>query len=357
LPGQAGSSRRVTIRDVAERAGVSIGTASKALKWQGQAEGRHEAPRHHGGGATEVAPNQLARGLVEGRSYTIGMITNDRFGRLCGPVMLGAEDTLGVSQISAFICDSKDDPRQERQHLKLLRSHAVDGMIVIGHRIEPRPSVGSGLGIPVIYAMSQSLDNSEPVVIPDDFGGGRAAAAHLISGGCRRLAHITGPDHLPGCAQARGRVLSGSLRGPGGNDQIARGASEVLRHLGRVIPADVAVVGFDNWEPVVLGADPAIDECRHAPGRHRPQGSRATARRGRRAAPERPAHPPVPACPERLISLGKTASRITLSWRGQTLTSYKARYRDPQRRERDRARGRMESAGFVVRRIHRDEGA
>jgi LacI family transcriptional regulator len=298
MPDQAGSSKRVTIRDVAERAGVSIGTASKALNGKGKlrADTRHRVVTV--AEQLKFAPNQLARGLIEGRSCTIGMITNDRFGRLCGPVMIGAEDALGASRISAIACDSAGDPVKERQHLELLLSRAVDGMIIIGHRIEQRPSMSAGLGIPVIYAMTQSLDNNEPAVIPDDFGGGKAAAAHLIASGRRRLAHITGPDHFLAArkradgfgqeasaaglhippsnvlygewSEQWGRDAAGAIAANTpdldglfcGNDPIARGASEMLRQLGRAIPA---------------------------------------ARSGRRPAPERRAHSPLPAGPEGLI--------------------------------------------------------
>jgi LacI family transcriptional regulator len=146
----------------------------------------------------------------------------------------------------------------------------------------------------VVDPVAQSLDSSEPAVIPDDVGGGRAAAAHLISAGRRRLAHITGPDDFlaarrraAGFAEEAARAgvdirpgnvvfgewsekwgreaARGILRGTPdldgffcGNDQIARGASEALRETGRRIPGDAAVVGFDNWDPVVLGADPPL---------------------------------------------------------------------------------------------------
>jgi LacI family transcriptional regulator len=252
------------------------------------------------------APNPLARGLLGGRTFAVGLITNDQFGRLCAPVTLGADDVLGASQISAFICDSRDDRARERQYVELLLSRRVDGVIVIGHRIEPRPGIGAGLGIPVIYAMAQSLDVNEPAVIPDDLGGGRAAAVHLISGGRRRLAHITGPERfLAARKRASGFCQQAAASGAGippgnvlygewseqwgreaarimmqsapdldgffcGNDQIARGVSETLRQLGRSIPEDVALVGFDNWEPVVLGADPpltSIDMCLEDIGR------------------------------------------------------------------------------------------
>lgn len=297
---------RVTIRDVAERAGVSIGTASKALNGKGKLRAETRNRVIVAAEQLMFAPNPLARGLLGGRTYTVGLITTEKFGRLCGPVMFGAEDALGASHLSAFTCDSKDDRARERQYAESLLSRGVDGVIVVGHRIDPRPSISAELGIPVIYAMTQSLDSDEPAVIPDDFGGGRAAAAHLISSGRRRLAHITGPENFLAVREraegfAQEAAASGVPIPPGnvahggwseqwgrqaarsmlesapdidgffcGNDQIARGVSETLRQLGRAVPEDAAVVGFDNWEPIVLGADPpltSVDMCLENIGR------------------------------------------------------------------------------------------
>jgi LacI family transcriptional regulator len=299
----------VTIRDVAARAGVSIGTASKALNGQGKL--RSETRARVAAAATELgfSPNMLARGLLGGRTYTVGVITTDSFGRFSIPVMLGAEDALGTGQISVFMCDTRDDPSRERRYVETLVGRRVDGLIVAGRRIEPRPSIGP-LDIPVVYAMTQSLDSGEPGVIPDDYGGGRLAAEHLLAAGRRRLGHIAGPERflaarkrasgfrdaiaesgLPPDAQLSpedilygewseswGRQAARILMRDSpevdgifcGSDQIARGVCDGLRPLGRRVPDDVAVMGFDNWEAMALGCAPpltSIDMCLEDIGR------------------------------------------------------------------------------------------
>jgi LacI family transcriptional regulator len=284
----------VTIRDVAAAAGVSIGTASKALNDQGRL--RPETRRRVTEAAERLgfAPNFLARGLLGGRTYTVGLITTDSFGRFSIPVMLGAEDALGSGQISVFMCDTRDDPERERRYTEMLASRRVDGLIVTGRRIEPRPAVAVGEGIPVIYAMTQPLDGDGPAILPDDEEGGALAARHLLETGHRHIGHITGPERFlaarkraKGLADALagagvpfspGHVLYGEwserwgrqaagilLRGdPGvdavfcGSDQIARGVADGLRAAGRRVPDDVALVGFDNWKPMVDGADPPL---------------------------------------------------------------------------------------------------
>jgi len=291
---------------VAARAGVSIGTASKALNGQGKL--RDETRDRVAAAARDLGftPNVLARGLLAGRTYTVGLITTDSFGRFSIPVMLGAEDALGAGQISVFMCDSRDDPARERQYVDMLRRRQVDGLIVTGRRIEPRPSIGTGLDMPVVYAMTQSMDSDEPAILPDDQGGGAQAARHFLATGRRRLGHITGPERFLAArkravgfwaAAAEGglefspsEVLYGEwseqwgrdaakilLRNDPavdaifcGSDQLARGVSDTLRDLGRRIPDDIALIGFDNWEPMALGAQPplaSVDMCLEEVGR------------------------------------------------------------------------------------------
>jgi LacI family transcriptional regulator len=291
---------------VAALAGVSIGTASKALNGQGKL--RDETRERVAAAARELGftPNVLARGLLAGRTYTVGLITTDSFGRFSIPVMLGAENALGAGQISVFMCDTRDDPARERQYLEMLLRRQVDGLIVTGRRIEPRPSIGTGLGIPVVYAMTQSLNSDEPAILPDDQLGGELAGQHFVAAGRRRLGHVTGPERfLAARRRAAGfwnaataggldfqpsDVLYGEwteewgraaaqilLRNSPdadaifcGSDQLARGVSDSLRALGRRIPEDIALIGFDNWEPMALGAQPplaSVDMCLEDVGR------------------------------------------------------------------------------------------
>jgi len=237
--------------------------------------------------------------LLAGRSFTVGLITTDSFGRFSIPVMLGAEDALGTGQVSVFMCDTRDDPARERRYVEMLAARRVDGLIVAGRRVEPRPPVTAGPGIPVIYAMTQPIGADGPAVLPDDTGAGRAAAGHLLGAGRRRIGHITGPERFLAARQRAagfsdalaaaglepaggmrfgewserwGREAAGRLLAdqPGldavfcGSDQIARGVADTLREAGRAIPGDVALVGVDNWEPMALGAQPpltSIDPC------------------------------------------------------------------------------------------------
>lgn len=286
-----------TIRDVAALAGVSVGTASKALNDRGKLRADTRAQVLAAARELGFRPNTLARGLLQGRTYTVGLVTDDSFGRFSIPVMLGAENALGAGRISAFMCDTRDDPIRERHYVDQLLSRRVDGIIVTGRRTEPRrPLVTEALpgAVPVVYAMTQTTDPNDIAVIADDEQGGALATQHLYAIGRRRIGHVTGPDRFRASHdRARGMtaVLSESGLQPAGgtplhgewseewgrqgtemllgsepdvdavfcgSDQIARGVVEILRDRGRRVPEDVAVVGFDNWEPMALGCRPPL---------------------------------------------------------------------------------------------------
>ncbi|MET8993231.1 LacI family DNA-binding transcriptional regulator [Nonomuraea wenchangensis] len=286
-------ARPATIRDVAAAAAVSIGTASKALNGRGR---MRDETRDRVLAAAErlgFRPNPLAQGLLAGRTYTVGLVTGDSYGRFSIPVMLGAEDALGAGQISVFLCDTRDDPIRERHYLERLLARRVEGIIVTGRRTEPRPGIGHDLPVPVVYAMTQSIDESDYSIIPDDRGGGVLATRHLLATGRARVGHITGPEGFQ-AARERAAGLTATLAEAGlepageilfgewseewgrqaadillhaapdvdavfcGSDQIARGVAETLRERGRRVPDDVALVGFDNWEPMALGCRPPL---------------------------------------------------------------------------------------------------
>jgi LacI family transcriptional regulator len=298
--------RAATIAQVAQRAGVSIGTASKALNGRGQL--RAETRDRVLAAAAELGfqPNALARGLLSGRSYTVGLVTSDSFGRFSLPVLLGAEEALGAGQISVFLCDSRGDPVREQHYVRTLLSRRVDGLIVTGRRVEPRPPIGLPAGLPVVYAVPPSTVDDDISVLPDDAGGARQAIEHLVATGRQRIGHLTGPaGHL--AARVRADAATAALAAAGlapaggtvhfgqwseewgrqaagillravpdtdaifcGSDQVARGAADRLRESGRRVPDDVALVGFDNWDVMVLACRPpltTVDRNLHAVGR------------------------------------------------------------------------------------------
>jgi LacI family transcriptional regulator len=284
-----------TVRDVAQLAGVSPGTVSKALNGQGKLREETRQRVQDAADKLRFQPNRAARSLVEGRTYTVGMLTSDSFGRFTLPLMEGIEDSLGAGQVSTLLCDGRGDPLRERHYISELLNRRVDGIVVTGRRPDERRSVGQ-LPIPVVYVLSRSDDPSDLTVTNDDEQGARVAVEHLVAVGRSRLAYVSGPAHhlstvlrqqgfeaaaaLAGAhvevgdvmlghwSEAWGRTAAGLLvrRGAGarvdgvfcGSDQIARGLTDGLREAGVRVPDEVSVVGFDNWDVMVQAARPPL---------------------------------------------------------------------------------------------------
>ena len=272
-----------TIRDVARAAGVSIGTVSKVLNNTGAITPATRERVAEVARVLQFRPNTLAQSLHSGLSGSIGLISNDSFGRFTMPIMEGLEAVLAPRGVGVFMCNATDDPAREQSHIDQLLAKQIDGLVVTSRRSDHRPSVRlGGLGVPVIYVFSHSDDPDALTLLPDDQGGARLAVDHLLAGGRRRIAHVSGPAHfeavvlrqagyLAALAQAGvpalpclngkwseawGREAVQRLFAPGaqypdaifgGNDQIARGAADALREAGLRVPQEVALVGFDNW--------------------------------------------------------------------------------------------------------------
>jgi LacI family transcriptional regulator len=289
-----GRGNAVTITDVAVLAGVSPGTASKALNGRGQL--KSETRRRVVAAAEQLGfhTNLLARSLLEGRTYTVGVLTTDSFGRFTIPVMLGAEDALAAGQISVLLCDGRGDRIREQHYVRALLGRRVDGLIVTGRTTDPRPSLGRDLPIPVVYARARSDDPEDLSVLHDDQQGAGLAVRHLLATGRRRIAHVTGPErHLAARDRAAGTlaaladageplVLDQPMWGEWserwgreaatvlmrsgvafdgvfcGSDQIARGVADALREAGRRVPEEVGLVGVDNWDVMVEACRPPL---------------------------------------------------------------------------------------------------
>src|SRR3954470_12828047 len=187
-------SQATTIRDVAKLAGVSFGTACKALNGRGRLRLETRERVLSAAEHLEFRPNDLIKSLLRGRTFTVGLVTTDYFGRFNMPVIAGIEDALGSAEILVFLCNVRDDPERERKVIAALLAKQVDGIIVMGRWTDPRVPISTRRpGLPVVYAFSQAREGGALSLLPDDAQGARLATEHLLRLGRRHLAHITGP--------------------------------------------------------------------------------------------------------------------------------------------------------------------
>jgi LacI family transcriptional regulator len=227
---------------------------------------------------------------------TVGILSNDTFGRFSFPIVEALERRLFDQGIAIFMCNATDDPQRERRHIEQLLGKRIDGLVVTARRADRREPIDALVrGLPVIYVFARVETDDALCLLPDDKGGAALAVRHLASLGRRRIAHITGPERFEAVRlrevgyraaladaslavgrgdvqngewseawghEAAARMFADKRAAPDalfcGNDQIARGAIDALRELGRSVPGDVAVVGFDNWEIMTKAARPPL---------------------------------------------------------------------------------------------------
>ncbi|MBW6424816.1 LacI family transcriptional regulator [Rhizobium sp. XQZ8] len=285
---------RVTIYDVAAAAGVSTATASKALNGTGRVSSETRAKIKQVAADLGFRPNALARSLTRKRSFTVGLLTDDTYGRFTLPVMAGISEGLIDQGVSVFLCAIENNPELAKTHVDAMLDKQIDGIIATGKRVDRSLPVDlTHLPVPVVYALTAGPDDAV-TILPDDSQGTREAVGHLIRKGRRRIIHITGPStfqvveeraaaffqtlQAAGLSSPQAAVLYGSWserwgheavanlwshdeRPDGifcGNDQIARGVVDGLRERNIDIPNDVSVVGFDNWEIVAEQTRPPL---------------------------------------------------------------------------------------------------
>lgn len=287
-------TKGATLRDVADAAGVTIGTASKAINGNGKLSQETRERVRSEARRLGFRFRELEQDEQVSQSAMIGVLTTDIYGRFSLPLLMGIEEAFGSRPISAVLSAVRDQ-REEQQHLKMLLERQVDGIIVSARREDTRLPIDLGqASLPVIYAHTQVTDPNMLCVLPDDAQGATLAVEHLIQTGRRQFAHITGPGYFEAVRLREGamrevlarysiplpehRVLSGPWQESWGytaaqyllkqdssidalfcgSDQLARGAVEALHDIGVRIPADIAVVGFDNWEPIACATRPAL---------------------------------------------------------------------------------------------------
>ena len=286
---------------------VSVGTVSKALNNNGSL--RQETRERVIAVARELGfrPNDLAQSLHRGQTFTVGLISNDCFGRFTIPIMEGLEECLTDSRIAVFMCNATDDPGA-RARSTSSAARASGSTASSSPPAAPTGARGSACrapGLPVLYVFSQSDDPDALCLLPDDEGGARArrrpsrrprpAAASPTSPGpsasrrCGCAATATArrsqrrglaePEgfYLPGVwsegwgREAVAQLFRGRVPPPDaifcGNDQIARGVCDALRERGIVVPDAVSRRRLRQLGDHRRGDAAAAHQRRHEPRR------------------------------------------------------------------------------------------
>jgi len=286
--------RASTLTEVAQRAGVSLTTASKAINGRSRVSEATRARVLKAARELSFVPNPMARSLISGRSGTVGLIIKDSLTqRFMAPIMLGADAALTEINLSMITTDARGDTQRLRTLAEMMRQRKVDGVLVIGDDNVLTPSISELLDVPVVYLYGETGRPQDIVHVPDDRASAREITEHLLGLGRRRIVHLTGPAGaravverqlgMNGCLTDAGLALAAPVRlgewsqhwGRAaaremleaardldavicGSDQIAAGVVDAVLASGRRIPDDVAITGFDNWRVFAMETEPPL---------------------------------------------------------------------------------------------------
>ena len=199
----------VTIKEVARESGVNISTVSRALN---NGYGVNEQTREH---VRAVAarlnyhPNRIARGLVTGRSHSLGLIVSDIRNPFFAEVARGAEDAARTGNCDLVLCNSDLDADKQMQYVQSLLEKRIDGIMMnsvsmLNHEQQAKLA---GSGVPIVLLNRPASNHTFSTVCADNESGGALAARYLLGLGHRKIAHLTGPrQHGNLSDRARGFV-------------------------------------------------------------------------------------------------------------------------------------------------------
>lgn len=268
-----------SIRDVAQLAGVSPSTVSRVMNGTARVDDEKRQRVEKAILETGFTPNEIARSLFKKSSKLMGMIVpniiNPFFNELAGAI----EEESDRRGYRLTLCNSNDDVEKEKRNLNLLDRMNADGIILMTNREEIKEEIAK-CRVPVVMLDRQIEKSSEIAYIQSDhYKGGRMAMEHLLRCGCRHIVQMSGPQRFSSARQRlegyldvcrergmepaivecgysfedglikAGEVLNRFRNTDGiiaANDMVAISVYKALHKMGRRIPEDIQLIGFDN---------------------------------------------------------------------------------------------------------------
>ncbi|HEV3484692.1 MAG TPA: LacI family DNA-binding transcriptional regulator [Vicinamibacterales bacterium] len=288
---------KVTIRDVAREAGVSVATVSRVLNDSGPVSEGARARILEIAGRLRYTPNEAARTLISSRTSALGVILPDLHGQFFSEVIRGLDQAAKASGYHLLVSGSHNDCAETEAALQAMRGR-VDGLVVMAPDVDTaRVVAGIPTGVPVVLLNCPALDGRADSIEIDNYGGAYAIVAHLSGPARRAVAVIAGTannrdaaERLRGYRAALRDLavdqtprweLEGDFTEASGyeavrhllrlrsrppalfasNDSMAIGAMSALREAGLRVPEDVAVGGFDDI-PMARYTSPPLTSVR-----------------------------------------------------------------------------------------------
>jgi LacI family transcriptional regulator len=290
---------KVTIREVARAAGVSVATVSRVFNDSAPVDADTRKRVRDVAQRLRYVPNAAARSLITRTTATVGIVLPELYGEFFSEVIRGIDQAARRHGYHLLVSSSHSDRSEAMAALRSMRGR-VDGLIVMSPDLEPLSLIGELPQSQAVVLLNRAVRGTavDSVTI-DNFGGAMAMVRHLIEHGHRAIALVNGASGNQD-ARERLRGYAGALREAGiarrqrwelpgdfteaaghdaarkflgmrspptaifaANDSMALGALSAIREAGLRVPQDVAVAGFDDI-PIARYANPPLSSV-HVP--------------------------------------------------------------------------------------------
>ncbi len=273
--------QRVTIGDVAKAAGVSKQTVSRAINDKGEISADTKERIMQVVRELGYRPNRLAQAMNTQKSFMVGLIVPDITNPFFPEVARGVQDGAYSSDYNVFFCNSDDDAKVEINLLESLAAQGVDGIILFSHQAtDTQLKAFADTFRPIVLVNRTIAHPNIDTLIVNNMLGGEMAADHLIAAGHTEIGMFNNRDFsvdeirrvsgfrdvLIDSGLSAENIINAEPTLVGGyqateklfeqnptvsaiftyNDMMGIGAIRACHDLGRRVPEDVAIIGFDD---------------------------------------------------------------------------------------------------------------
>lgn len=274
---------KITIKEIAKIANVSVATVSRVMN--NKPEGVSAAKRQEIKAIMEAyhyTPNNIAQSMKTNRTQCIGLLIPDILNPFFQNIARGIEDQAEANGYHVFLCNTDNKPQKYVNYIEAMLRKKVDGLIITGYPTEVSNEVSQLLQNIKVVIMDRSVENNKFCqVVTDSLTAAYEMTKYLIEMGHKRIACITGPTDfyisqqrikgyqkaLDACGICYDEALirTGDFAFESGeregewlithtnatalfcfNDMMAHGVYKACEKLGKSIPDDLSVVGFDD---------------------------------------------------------------------------------------------------------------
>ncbi|MDQ0154886.1 LacI family DNA-binding transcriptional regulator [Robertmurraya andreesenii] len=272
--------KKVTIRDIARESGVSVATVSRYINKVSYTSPETEKKIQQVLDRFNYTPNAMARSLATQKSNTIAFVTPDITNPFFPELVKSIENVAKTNGYRLLLMNTNEDELQNPDFWNQFKSNYIDGFILAASELSSdAQGFLQGLSIPFVCIDRAVHPEQQNSVSVNNFEGACLAVNHLIEIGCRKIAHISGPNSLfPALERMNGYlrsmeehqlkpfILEGDFTLASGtvqterlleeypdvdgvfyaNDLMAIGSLKAFKKQNRSIPKDVAIIGFDG---------------------------------------------------------------------------------------------------------------